>query len=100
MKADIEDPERHWHLDKKVPISLIVALFVQFLGGVWFMSKLEARIVALEVSSSDQRQRDDRQDKAATDAVTLLRADLAYIRSQLDQLLRDQRVGNGNGSKL
>jgi Tfp pilus assembly protein PilO len=86
-----DDTESHWHLDKKVPVTLIVVLFLQFLGGVWFMSKLEARIVALETSNADQRQRDDRQDKATTEAAALLRADLAYIRSQLDQLLRDTR---------
>lgn len=93
MDETDSDTESRWHLDKKVPITLIVALFLQFLGGIWFMSKLEARILALETVTVDQRQRDDRQDTATREAAALLRADLAYIRSQLDQLLRDGRGG-------
>lgn len=91
MSSEAENSDSRWHLDKKVPISIIIALFVQFLGGVWFMSKLEARVVALEVVAADQRTRDERQDRTLSDAAGLLRSDLAYIRSQLDQLIRDQR---------
>ena len=78
-----------WHLDKKVPISIIAALFIQFMGGVWFMSKLEARIMALESSQTEQRTRDDRQDRAASEAVAVIRSQLDRIDANIIQLIRE-----------
>lgn len=34
----------NWHLDKRVPVSLIVALFVQTMSVVWWASTVEARV--------------------------------------------------------
>jgi hypothetical protein len=34
----------HWTLDRKVPVAIILAIGVQFLGGLWFMSKLDSRV--------------------------------------------------------
>lgn len=78
-----------WHLDKKVPISIIAALFVQFMGGVWFMSKMESRLVALEAAQAAQNQRDDRQDRAAAEAVAVIRAQLDRIDANILQLIRE-----------
>lgn len=33
-----------WHLDKKVPITIIFVLFLQFIGGLWFVAKLDSKI--------------------------------------------------------
>lgn len=33
-------PGESWHLDKRVPVALIIALLAQFSAGVWFMSSL------------------------------------------------------------
>ena len=33
-----------WHLDKKVPITIVAALVLQFLGTLWFVSKLDSRV--------------------------------------------------------
>lgn len=35
--------DNHWHLDKKVPIALIVTLLCQFAAGVWFAGKMSQR---------------------------------------------------------
>lgn len=43
------EPE-HWTLDKKVPLAIIVALFAQFVGFVYFTAQLENRVSQLEVS--------------------------------------------------
>lgn len=88
---DPKPDNNHWHLDKKVPISIIVALFLQFLAGVWFVGKLESRVAAAETAIIEQRLRDAQQDTAAAAAVALLRSDLTYIRGQLDQVIRDLR---------
>jgi hypothetical protein len=53
---------------------------------------MDARVIALEEGRVEQRLRDDRQDRAVGEGVTVLRGDIAYIRQQLDQLIRDGRV--------
>ena len=37
-----------WHLDKKVPIALIITIVLQIAGGVWMASKLDSRVANLE----------------------------------------------------
>jgi hypothetical protein len=59
------------------------------MGGVWFMSKLEARIMALETSQSEQRIRDDRQDRSASEAIAVIRSQLDRIDSNILQLIRE-----------
>jgi hypothetical protein len=39
-----EPTQAEWHLDKRVPISLIAALAVQTAGIVWWASSLSARV--------------------------------------------------------
>jgi Tfp pilus assembly protein PilO len=34
----------HWHLDRRVPVSIIVVLVVQLIGGLWFMFELRSDI--------------------------------------------------------
>lgn len=41
--ATTRDDDNRWHLDKKVPISLIVALTLQGGAGIWFAGKLAQR---------------------------------------------------------
>ena len=54
--------ENGWHLDKKVPIGLIVALLVHLAGSVWFASAMVSenrdttrRVGALEQARSTER---------------------------------------------
>lgn len=79
--------DNHWHLDKKVPIGLIVAITLQFGASVWWASKLDARIQTLESNKTEQRDRDDRQDRSTTEAVQVLRSDMKDIKDRLDRLI-------------
>lgn len=83
----MDDQSNRWHLDKKVPISIIAALFFQFLGGVWFMSRLEGRVVALEAAKAAQERTDDRQDRATSEAVGLVRGDIQELSRKLDRII-------------
>lgn len=42
------DDDRHWHLDKRVPIALIFTIIVQTAGLVWWASSLTERVNTLE----------------------------------------------------
>jgi hypothetical protein len=93
MTHDLHDTR--WHLDKKVPISIIAAILFQFAGGLWFISKLDARIAALEalgvIQLSSQRDRDQTQDKQVADAIQLVRTQLERMDDKLDRIIERPR---------
>lgn len=87
MTLDRDEEDSRWHLDKKVPISIIVAMFVQFGGGIWFLSRLESRVVALEADRSMQHDIDERQDRARSEALAIIRSDVKDVGIKLDRLI-------------
>jgi len=38
------DPITGWHLDKRIPVALILTLLVYGIGAVWWASKTEVRL--------------------------------------------------------
>ena len=44
----IDPASESWHLDKRIPVALILALLAQFGGGVWWISSIESRVTFLE----------------------------------------------------
>jgi hypothetical protein len=52
----IDNSDRQWHWDRKIPVALIVTLVLTFGGqtcaGVWWASKADSRIDALERQST------------------------------------------------
>lgn len=54
------DPTTQWHLDRRVPIALIMAIGVQTVGIVWWAATISSRVEVLEqrlASTADQRDR-------------------------------------------
>jgi TolA-binding protein len=90
MNAELKDDG--WHLDKKVPIGIIVAMLAQGAGGLWFVSKLDARVLALESAQSSQHERDERQDKAAADSMGFLQRQLERMDEKLDRLIERRKT--------
>lgn len=76
-----------WHLDKRVPISIILVLVIQFISGLWFIADIKKDVEILKAARLEQIQRDDRQDHSVTDAVTAMRADLLEVNRKLDRLI-------------
>lgn len=51
---------RAWHLDRRVPIAIIVVLLVQFAGVVWWGAQISARVDVLErtiITTNDDHER-------------------------------------------
>jgi Na+/pantothenate symporter len=46
------DPMESWHLDKRVNVSLIVVLAAQIAAGIWFASKMDSRLSAVEARTT------------------------------------------------
>lgn len=83
----ITKEDTSWHLDKRVPVSLIAALCLQTGAFLWFISKMDSRIEMLERAQVVQRDRDQQQDNAARDTLSSLRGDILEVNRKLDRLI-------------
>lgn len=50
-----------WHLDRKVPITLVVMILVQTGGAFWWASNIESNIETLQKEMAEQKVTDQRQ---------------------------------------
>lgn len=81
--------EEEWHLDRKVTLSLIIALFLNAAATVWFAAQLEARVSTLELK--DSRDIDTPQRIARVEArVDSLRDYLLRIEDKLDRIIESK----------
>ena len=80
-------PGEYWHLDKKVPISIIFALLIQASMGLWAIADIKKDVELLKDARGVQRDRDVRQDVAQAEAVGLVRGDIKEVGAKLDRLL-------------
>lgn len=107
-----DTPERRssdgWHLDKKVPISIIMTLLIYGISGLWFVADIKRDVEVLKAQQSlqhareaeamaQQRDRDERQDRAVSEALTQVRDALREGNAKLDRLI--ERNGGGGGAK-
>lgn len=48
----VDTSDKQWHLDRKVPIALILSLAINSATVIWFGAKLDSRVETLERQSS------------------------------------------------
>ncbi len=87
MNQTKSDKEGQWHLDKKVPLSLIFAMLVQAAMVIWAIADIKKDVEVLKAAMVQQIDRDNRQDRAGDEAVALVREDLREVKSMLQKLL-------------
>lgn len=98
----MSEQSENWHLDKKVPITLIIAMVAQLVAFGWYAGQLNLRIEAVVVENAAQSQRIAEVEKtgqvrdvtAATiaaqlNALTASVADLKSAQNQTNQLLQE-----------
>lgn len=84
--------EPGWHLDKKVPLSLIFAMLIQAAGVIWVIADIKKDVEILKAQIVAQAQRDTRQDTDMQGAMSLLREALKDLNLKLDRLIeRDHK---------
>lgn len=93
MTADERRASDHWHLDKKVPISIILTLLIYGISGLWFVADIKRDVEVLKAQQTLQRDRDERQDRAVAEALAQLRDAVREGNQKLDRLI--ERNGNG-----
>jgi len=76
-----------WHLDKKVPLSLIFAMLIQAAMVIWAIADIKKDVEILKSRVATQQDRDDRQDKIMSDAVQQFVSRLERIDSKFDRLI-------------
>lgn len=76
-----------WHLDKKVPLGLIVAMLLQTGGVFYAYAELRKDIEYLRLQVHVQEQRDNRQDADMKEAMNLLRESLSTLNAKMDRLI-------------
>jgi Tfp pilus assembly protein PilO len=87
----VSEETKDWHLDKKVPISILILVFVQLLGFLWSIRK---DVELLKLGQAVATDRDTRQDRTLADSISMLRADIQILTAKVDRL-----VEGGNGKK-
>lgn len=75
--------DSQWHLDKKVPIALIITIFLQIAAFVWMAAKLDSRVSVLEAT-----------DRRHERAIELLISERDGIRDRLKGLEEVQKATN------
>ena len=83
--------EQGWHLDKKVPLSLIFAMLVQAAMVIAAIMDIKKDVEVLKSQVTTQSARDTRQDADMRDAMALLRETLGAVNQKLDRLIERAR---------
>lgn len=76
-----------WHLDKRVPISIILTILTLGVGGLWSIADIKKDVEILKATNAVQRDRDERQDKSASEAFLAIRQDIQEANRKLDRLI-------------
>jgi hypothetical protein len=81
-ESDEQRREREWHLDKRVNISIIVAVFLQTAAAIWWSSAINTRVDQLERGASISASQDSRIVRLET-KMDLIFQNLTEIKSML-----------------
>lgn len=76
-----------WHLDKKVPLSLIFAMLVQAGMVIAAVADIKEDVEVLKSQMISQVARDARQDSDMKETMSLLRDQLAALNQKMDRLI-------------
>lgn len=76
--ANSDPASAGWHLDKRVPLALIITIIGQTAGAFWWASNISSRVTTLEGAISQMSLRGDR--------ITRLEANQSHILQALNRI--------------
>lgn len=89
MTGGVAEVDHGWHLDRRVPVSIIVVLLAQFATGIWVASSMSAQIERNTIDIS----RVERNVEAITTASQAQAVQLGRIEEQVSGMRNDlQRI--------
>jgi hypothetical protein len=77
----------NWHLDKKVPITLIFVLLTQAAAGLWFISDIKKDVELLKQDTAALHLRDTQNSDSLRDAMRLMQEQFRLLDAKLDRLI-------------
>lgn len=100
-----QEPDKQWHLDKRVPVALIFALLVQTAGAFWWAASIQERVntqANLIREAAQERQRLEtrlEQIKSFSQSQAINLAEIGQqivgMREDISDLVRVLRARNG-----
>ena len=76
-----------WHLDKKVPLTLIFAMLTQAAMVVWAVADIKKDVELLKADNAVLHQRDTQLQTDTNGAMGLIRQHLERLEGKLDRLI-------------
>ncbi len=86
-RAQPPAPEPGWHLDKKVPLGLILAVLMQTLALVGAYYQIKQDIELIKADAAVLHQRDTQTSIELRDAVQEIRAQFIRMDTKLDRII-------------
>lgn len=80
-------PAESWHLKKEIQLGQIASILIFGLTGVFYVTTMDKRITVIESQLIAQKERDAGQDKAYSEAIAHLNAQMDRMDSKLDRLV-------------
>lgn len=87
MSVKQPEDQNKWHLKREVQLGHIITTITVVVSVVIYTQKQEQRIALLENHVAVQRERDERQDKSQSEAITQVRSHLERMEAKLDRLI-------------
>lgn len=79
--------DENWHLDKRVPVALIITLAIQTGGFIWWASALNERVKILEMVTASAPIQADRLTRVEEQVRTMQR-DVTEIKADIKSLIK------------
>lgn len=86
---DRRAPDKHWHLDRRVPIAIIIALFLQACAAIWWAKGVDSDVEHLKEGNAVAKQLPERIAKLEG-SITQLNDTLRDLREELRLRRRGQ----------
>lgn len=83
-------PER-WHIKREFQLAHLITTLVMAASVIMYIDKMEQRIALVEQTVQQQRERDERQDKAIAEGLQAIERRLGKLDDKLDRVLYSGR---------
>lgn len=82
-----EEEDGGWHLDRRIPIGIIVTLLVYGISGLWFIADIKKDVEVLKAQRFHSDLRIEKVTSDAKDVDARINARLDTIEAKLDRLI-------------
>lgn len=86
--TDLSADRQPWHLDKRVPVALIVTIMIQTGAGVWWAATQDQRVKSLEEWRTDS--------KSVAADLSEIKAEIRSLNRSIDDVKERLRDGKMN----